>query len=102
MKLGNSLKRKVRKFKLRGKQKAVNLHNLKKQRRDTIYKMLGKRNDGKVPCFVCEGHVKPEDATLEHILPTSLGGKEDMSNYSISHDLCNHLRGNDVDAKYVD
>lgn len=62
-------------------------------RRDTIYKMLAKKHDGTVPCFVCGRHVRPKNATLEHIVATSKGGTDDMDNLSISHYQCNQRRG---------
>lgn len=63
-------------------------------RRETIYRMLLKKNYGRVPCFVCGHHVEKKDATLEHIQPRSKGGMDDMGNLSISHRLCNQARGN--------
>lgn len=64
-------------------------------RRETIYKYIGKKNDGNVPCFVCGRHVKEKNATLEHIIPVSKGGTNEMDNLSISHYGCNRARGND-------
>ena len=55
--------------------------------------MLAKKNNGLVPCFVCGRHVKEKNATLEHILPTSKGGTDDMENLAISHYQCNQRRG---------
>ncbi len=66
-----------------------------KQRRDTLYKMLFKKHDGHVHCFVCGKHVKEKSATVEHVLPLSKGGTDDMDNLSISHNFCNMKRGND-------
>lgn len=65
-------------------------------RRDTVYKMIGKKHGGSVPCFVCGIHVDLSCASLEHIVPTSRGGTDEMSNLSISHMKCNHARGNTV------
>jgi len=64
-------------------------------RRETIYKFLQKRHQGIVPCYVCGKHVKEGNATLEHIIPLSLGGSDEMDNLSISHYQCNQARGND-------
>lgn len=61
-------------------------------RRGTVYKMKAKKNDGVVPCFVCGEHVKPEHATLEHVLQLSKGGTDDMDNLDISHEKCNQQR----------
>jgi 5-methylcytosine-specific restriction endonuclease McrA len=61
-------------------------------RRETIYKMIAKRNCGQVPCFVCGRHVAHNRATLEHIVRRRDGGTDDMSNLSISHEWCNSHR----------
>lgn len=68
--------------------------NIRQTRRKTVYKITAKRNGGRVPCFVCGDHVVPENATLEHIVPLSKGGTDDMENLAISHGLCNQRRGN--------
>lgn len=62
-------------------------------RRETIYKMLAKKNGGTVPCFVCGRHVREKNATLEHVIPVSKGGTDDMHNLAISHWQCNQRRG---------
>lgn len=69
---------------------------IRKSRRETVYKMVSKRNAGRVPCFVCKTHVEKPDATLEHVIPRSKGGTDDMSNLAISHGKCNNQRGNAV------
>ena len=73
--------------------------NLIAGRRETIYKMLSKRHDGKVPCFVCGEHVIFERATAEHIIPKSKGGSDEISNLGISHRKCNKRRGNEDDGE---
>ncbi|QQP96459.1 HNH endonuclease [Lysobacter enzymogenes] len=75
---------------LRGMLKAT----IMQRRRETVYRMLAKRNAGIVSCFVCGKHVPRQWATLEHVLPLSKGGTDEMSNLSISHAKCNHRRGN--------
>lgn len=46
-------------------------------------------------CFVCgEKITKYEDASLEHVLPKSKGGKSNIRNLTLSHKICNHMRGN--------
>lgn len=81
---------------LSGGQKARLATAIRQNRRDTVYKMLSKKHDGSVPCFVCGRHVKEKSATLEHIIPISLGGTDDMDNLAISHNMCNMRRGNGV------
>lgn len=66
---------------------------VRKSRRETLYRMLAKKHEGTVPCFVCGKHVRERSATLEHIVPTSLGGTDEMSNLTISHNYCNQQRG---------
>lgn len=67
----------------------------RESRRSTLYKFISKKNNGMVPCFVCQKHVKEGNATLEHIIPLSKGGSNDIENLSISHYQCNKARGSD-------
>lgn len=67
--------------------------NRRQNRRKTIYKMTMKR-EGSVPCFVCHEHVELKNMSLEHIVPLSKGGTDEMGNLSISHVECNNKRGN--------
>lgn len=62
-------------------------------RRESIYQREHLRY-GFVPCWVCGKHVTKAKATLEHILPKSLGGSDAGSNLAISHGTCNSTRGN--------
>lgn len=61
------------------------LATIRQSRRNTLYRITAKRNDGCVACFVCGKHVKPQHATLEHKTPLSKGGTDDMGNLAISH-----------------
>ncbi|WP_414488391.1 HNH endonuclease [Stenotrophomonas maltophilia] len=81
-------------MRIRGSTRKILEAAVRKSRRETVYKMLCKRNSGSCPCFVCGRHVKAQHATLEHILPVSKGGTDDMSNLAISHNACNARRGN--------
>jgi 5-methylcytosine-specific restriction endonuclease McrA len=69
--------------------------NVRSQRRETLWNMQMKRQ-GFVRCFVCNGLVKKEHATLEHIVPRAKGGTDEMSNLAISHASCNHSRGSNA------
>ena len=60
--------------------------------RDKIYRTVARQLHGLVPCWVCGEHVPPEAATLEHILPISLGGNGHAANLAISHAACNAQR----------
>lgn len=70
--------------------------SVRKSRRETLWRMAIKHNDGLVSCYVCgKAITKEKYATLEHILPVSKGGTDDMENLSLSHEKCNKLRGNE-------
>lgn len=64
-----------------------------KSRRKTLYNMLFKKYKF-VPCFVCGRNVDWHESSIEHIVPISKGGTDDMENLSISHRICNLRRGN--------
>jgi 5-methylcytosine-specific restriction endonuclease McrA len=61
--------------------------------RNKIYAIVARQLHGVVPCWVCGAHVALSDASLEHILPRSLGGNGHAANLAISHALCNQRRG---------
>jgi 5-methylcytosine-specific restriction endonuclease McrA len=58
-----------------------------------IYRTVARQLHGVVPCWVCGLPVSVEDASLEHIVPRSLGGNGHLENLAISHALCNQRRG---------
>jgi 5-methylcytosine-specific restriction endonuclease McrA len=95
--MANCRIKRFRKPRISGRQRTV----IRQRRRKTLYKMLRNKNCGRVPCFVCGEHVAMEDVSLEHILPLSLGGTDDMDNLAISHRSCNMRRGNDISAGYL-
>lgn len=44
-------------------------------------------------CGICGEPVEAGDATLDHIVPISLGGADESSNVRLAHSLCNSRRG---------
>ena len=59
-----------------------------RRRREMLWR-LGVRR-----CFRCGGELPgPNQATLEHIMPRSLGGPTTRTNLSLSHDRCNRAAG---------
>lgn len=55
-------------------------------------------------CLICRGPVcfdalTGEGATVEHILPRSLGGTNDLSNLGIAHRHCNGEKGQRWDPR---
>lgn len=63
------------------------------KRREQTYLREAEKYGGYVPCFCCGKHVGKRRATLEHILPRALGGKNNHENLAISHKRCNVERG---------
>lgn len=80
------------KVRMSGGLKAKLAATIRQNRRETVYKMLLRRQDS-VLCFVCTRLVEEAKASLELVIPLAHGGTDDMDNLSISHTLCNQLRG---------
>jgi hypothetical protein len=49
--------------------------------------------DGGV-CRLCGTAVKPGDQSLDHIVPWSRGGSDDLTNLQLAHRRCNSAKGN--------
>jgi 5-methylcytosine-specific restriction endonuclease McrA len=49
---------------------------------------------GGLYCYCCGSAVSRGSATIEHILPKSLGGRDVLDNMALSHETCNKARGN--------
>jgi 5-methylcytosine-specific restriction endonuclease McrA len=79
-------------------EKAISVATLRREARRLLYATLRLKHAGIVPCFVCGEHVEVKDATLEHVMPLSKGGKDTMSNYAISHSQCNNEKGDMIPA----
>lgn len=94
--MNNKNKKSTRKIRMSKALEGRLLSSVRQGRRETIFKIIGKKNNGIVPCYVCGEHVKKEQATLEHIIPLSLDGTDDMDNLWISHEKCNRRRGNNL------
>ena len=61
-------------------------------KRSAVFRRDGPR------CWLCGGHVRPAHynmercATLDHVIPVSKGGPDDVENLRIAHKFCNELR----------
>lgn len=44
-------------------------------------------------CGLCGGHVEPEDASLDHVVPLSKGGEHSYANTQCTHWKCNNTKG---------
>lgn len=58
---------------------------------NTTYENIRKR-DG-ILCFFCACEVKDDEATIEHLVPLTLGGPNHISNKFIAHAVCNNKAG---------
>lgn len=47
-------------------------------------------------CQLCMKHVRFEDASRDHIIPRSKGGRGLPNNIQLAHRLCNKLKGNEL------
>lgn len=45
-------------------------------------------------CHLCRKSVQEADLSLDHVVPVSLGGSNELSNAAIAHKKCNYSRGN--------
>lgn len=53
-----------------------------------------KLSETQTTCYWCgKPFSKSKPATIEHIIPLSLGGKDNIENLTLSHRKCNSLRG---------
>jgi 5-methylcytosine-specific restriction endonuclease McrA len=50
---------------------------------------------GKV-CGICKKPVKYTKANLDHIIPQSKGGRNNIENLQLTHFKCNSSRGNSI------
>lgn len=68
---------------------------------DTTFRRAGRDWVGK--CLICGGPVRfdaqtGEGATIEHIIPRTLGGGNTLDNLGITHSRCNGEKGRHWDA----
>lgn len=49
--------------------------------------------EGRWRCCWCDGHLEPSTATIEHIIPRSLGGSNELKNLDMACIPCNVARG---------
>lgn len=49
-------------------------------------------------CALCGKLMGRRTVSIDHIIPKSLGGTNDMANLRLAHKRCNIIRGNKLDA----
>lgn len=45
-------------------------------------------------CYLCQQSMTYRQATIDHVIPLSKGGADDISNYKLTHPRCNLEKGN--------
>jgi 5-methylcytosine-specific restriction endonuclease McrA len=63
--------------------------------RERIYRQRIFERDGWI-CWICGEAVEPQDATLDHVVPVSLGGAHTPANVRLAHGVCNSRRAEPV------
>ena len=54
-------------------------------------------------CYLCkEPFTSIKEATIDHWIPKSKGGVDDISNYRLAHDRCNSLKSNLSPDEFVE
>lgn len=57
--------------------------------------------NGKGVCAICGRPVEINNFTIDHIVPLARGGKNEVSNYQIACQDCNHLKGSRMDGEFM-
>lgn len=45
-------------------------------------------------CSICGGYMHRTDMTIDHVIPRSMGGRHDFSNWLLAHKRCNADKAN--------
>lgn len=82
----------------------TNVENKKKIKRkqysENQRKIIYQKANGR--CQLCGRKIEYEDMTLDHIVPLSLGGADEMDNLQCTDFACNKFKSNIFPAEFVD
>jgi HNH endonuclease len=67
------------------------------EKKSIVYKLF--ERDGNI-FYLCNLKIPHGDMTIDHVVALSKGGKDDMINYKLTHELCNLEKGNMSEADY--
>lgn len=78
----------------------INTHNFKriiipKTTKEKVYE------NGNGVCAICGKPIERNDFTIDHIIPLSRGGSNDLENLQIACHDCNELKGNRMDNEFA-
>lgn len=80
---------KVRRVRMSSQLKGMLKTNRHKSWRKTLFKMQ------RGLCHYC-GKPMADDVTLDHVIPTSKGGEDCISNTVAAHEICNAMKGDSI------
>lgn len=71
--------------------------NQSNKNRWTVNHLISKNGN---MCGLCNEAIHDRrDMTIDHIIPKSKGGADDIANYQLAHSLCNGKKGNAFDLE---
>lgn len=79
-----------------GNKKKIKRKQYSENQRKIIYQKANGR------CQLCGRKIEYEDMTLDHIVPLSLGGADEMDNLQCTDFACNKFKSNIFPAEFVD
>lgn len=59
--------------------------------RERVVRLLYRIQGGE--CAICGDALRMRDATIDHVTPLAVGGRNDLSNFVLAHEGCNHAKG---------
>ena len=83
----------------RGKTK-MNKSNTNREKREKILQKLISLH-GKV-CWYCGLDITYDEKHIDHIIPKSVGGANDISNYALTCKFCNHAKYDGMLGEFLD